>query len=85
MYELIWDFILSVCLSLSLSGLAVTRFSTAVGDYNGTRPGDVFVVNFGAHYRDGPESDMKFRNEIFPILEEMARFAEEEDVTMVWR
>ena len=56
-----------------------------MGDYNGTRPGDVFVVNFGAHYRDGPESDMKFRNEIFPILEEMARFAEEEDVTMVWR
>lgn len=63
----------------------MTRFTNAVGDYNGTRAGDVFVVNFGAHYREKPEDDVRFRNEIFPILEDMAKFGEEEDVTMVWR
>lgn len=61
------------------------RFTNALSDYNGTRPGDVFVVNFGAHYRETPEGDEQFRNEVFPILEDMARFGGEEDVTMVWR
>lgn len=56
-----------------------------MADYNGTRPGDVFVVNFGAHYRETEEGDEMFRNDVFPVLEEMAAFGEAEDVTMVWR
>lgn len=71
--------------SLSVGWAVCCRFARALTNYNGTRPGDVFVVNFGAHYRDTPEEDENFRREVFPVLDEMAKFGEEEDVTMVWR
>lgn len=91
--ELSVGLVLAQCVDASCSGEFIGafaldaggRFAKAVSDFNGTRAGDVFVVNFGAHYRDGPESDAMFRSDVFPILEAMATFAEEEDVTMVWR
>lgn len=59
------------------------RFKTALTDYNGTRAGDVFVVNFGSHFRETLEGDQMFKDAVFPILEEMATLGDE--ATMVWR
>lgn len=67
------------------AGWAACRFINALTDYNGTRPGDVFVVNFGGHYRPTQEGDETFRRDVFPLLEQMAKVGEEEDVTVVWR
>lgn len=59
------------------------RFERALSDYNGTRPGDVFVVNFGPHFHNTPEGDQLFKDMVFPVLDEMAALAGE--ATMVWR
>lgn len=63
--------------------LFVGRFNKAVRDYNETRPSDVFVVNFGAHYHDNPEDDERFKADVFPILDSMAGLGDK--ATVVWR
>lgn len=59
------------------------RFSRAVLDYNETRASDVFVVNFGAHYPATPEGDEEFKEDIFPLLDDMAVVGE--TATVIWR
>ncbi|CAM9467212.1 unnamed protein product, partial [Hapterophycus canaliculatus] len=54
---------------------------TAVRDYNETRKSDVYVVNFGAHYN--AQSDEKFKEDVFPLLNDMAKLGE--TATVVWR
>ncbi|CAM9273022.1 unnamed protein product [Hapterophycus canaliculatus] len=58
-------------------------FDRAVRDYNETRASDVIVVNFGAHYRATPQGDEDFRQDVFPILDGMAKLGEK--ATVVWR
>ncbi|CAN0116211.1 unnamed protein product [Scytosiphon promiscuus] len=54
---------------------------TAVRDYNETRASDVYVVNFGAHYR--AYNDDKFKRDMFSLLDDMAKLGE--TATVVWR
>lgn len=57
------------------------RFNTAVRDYNETRASDVYVVNFGAHYR--PYKDEEFKEGIFALLDDMAELGK--TATVIWR
>lgn len=59
------------------------RFETAIRDYNETRPSDVFVVNFGAHYHGTPEDEYRFKRDIGPVLDSMAEVGK--TATVVWR
>lgn len=52
-------------------------------DNNETRASDVYVVNFGAHYRGTPEGDFMFKQEIPPLLDSMAKLGDK--ATVVWR
>lgn len=52
-------------------------------DYNETRPSDIVVVNFGGHYHDIPEDDEKFKQDVFPILDDLAELGK--NVTAIWR
>eukprot|EP00752_Nemacystus_decipiens_P008398 g7508.t1 len=58
-------------------------FTRALKDFNETRPSDVFIVNFGAHYHETPEGDQEFKDAVFPMLDEMAEVGK--TATVVWR
>lgn len=60
-----------------------SRLERAVADFNTTRPSDIFVVNFGAHYPDTPEDEEVFRRDIAAVLESMAQLGE--TATAIWR
>lgn len=71
-----------VCVVRGMHGYTC-RFFKAVSEYNETRASDVFVVNFGAHYHETPEQDVKFKEAVFPILDAMAELGN--SATVVWR
>ncbi|CAN0474823.1 unnamed protein product [Ascophyllum nodosum] len=55
----------------------------AAADYNETRSSDVFVVNFGAHYRETEDGEREFKEDMGNILLDMGKMSEV--ATMVWR
>lgn len=57
------------------------RLRRAAADYNETRASDVFVINFGAHFRDKDEED--FREDMSKLLDDMGKLADK--ATVVWR
>lgn len=52
-------------------------------DFNGTRPSDIYVMNFGAHFHDTPEGDEDFKRDTSVLLDGMARLGER--ATVIWR
>ena len=60
-----------------------SRLERAVADFNATRPSDIFVVNFGAHYPDTAEDEEVFRLDMAAVLDSMAKLGE--TVTAIWR
>lgn len=43
----------------------------------------MFVVNFGAHYRNTTEGDEEYKEVVFPMLDEMAEVGK--TATVIWR
>lgn len=60
-----------------------SRLERAVADFNATRPSDIFVINFGAHYPDTAEQEEMFRFDTAGLLDSMAKLGE--NATVIWR
>lgn len=54
-----------------------------MADFNETRPSDIYVVNFGAHYHEDPGGEDLFRSEVSLLLDDIAEIAD--SATVVWR
>lgn len=52
-------------------------------NYNETRPSDVYVVNFGAHYKEYGEENEMFKKHTSALLDRMGEVSE--TATVVWR
>lgn len=54
-----------------------------LSNYNETRPSDVYVVNFGAHYKDYGDENELFKVHTAALLDRMGEVSDK--ATVVWR
>lgn len=69
--------------NISHLGLFFARLTRILRDFNETRPSDIIVVNWGAHYHDTPDQESLFREDMKSVLDAVGNMSNE--ATMVWR